>query len=171
METILVADDEEAIVEVLACVLDAEGYRVLPAHDGLEAWRLLTQERIDLVISDYMMPGMNGLELCVRSRAEPATAHIPFILISAFAEELVHTSAQAVFGKPFDVTRLVREIRRLLDMQRRNARAAMLLRRARRRRFRYVTDFFPPASRSLAVRSPKRSSKSSSASISTGLIR
>ena len=115
MQTILVVDDEESIVEVLACVFESEGYRVLKASDGIAAYELLHAHRVDLVVSDYMMPGLNGIELYFRMVEDPDLEDVPFIMISAFSAELVATPFTAVFGKPFDMQKLVATVKTALS--------------------------------------------------------
>ena len=109
MKTILVVDDELPIVEVIASVLTYEGYHVLTATNGKEALFCLGTSRVDLVLSDIMMPVMDGRELCRRLEADPAYSWMPVVLMSA-----THSSAQlegckhtAFVGKPFDILRLL----------------------------------------------------------------
>ncbi|MCU6340293.1 response regulator, partial [Enterobacter quasiroggenkampii] len=68
MRTILVADDDENIVELIGLYLRAEGFHVIEARDGMEALRYMNTERVDLVILDIMMPNMDGWELCEELR-------------------------------------------------------------------------------------------------------
>lgn len=109
MKTILVVDDELPIVEMAATVLEEEGYRVLTAAHGKEALACLAQNKVDLVLSDMMMPVMDGRELCRRIEADAAYSSIPVVLMSS-----THSAAQldgcphaAFLGKPFDVQRLL----------------------------------------------------------------
>jgi CheY-like chemotaxis protein len=107
MQTILVADDEEGIVEVLACVLEARGYQVLKALNGSDAYAILQERPVDLVISDYMMPGLNGVEMYFRMLEDPSFDNVSFILISAFSGEIAHAPIRAIFPKPFDIEKLL----------------------------------------------------------------
>ena len=77
---IVVADDLAANVDLLARLLGREGHTVLTAADGAAAFDLVTRERPDLVISDVMMPGLNGFELCRRIKQDPATRLTPVVL-------------------------------------------------------------------------------------------
>jgi CheY-like chemotaxis protein len=80
---ILVVDDEYASAEVLALLLSAEGFEVSMASNGEEALARLEQSAIDLVITDYKMPKMDGSELCQRMLADPRFREIPVIFTSA----------------------------------------------------------------------------------------
>jgi CheY-like chemotaxis protein len=116
MKTILVVDDEPPIVEIVALVLKYEGYQVLTAGNGKEALACLGLAKVDLVLSDTMMPGMDGRELCRRLEADPESRSIPFVLMSA-----THTVAQldscnptTFIRKPFDVEQLLNVVARVL---------------------------------------------------------
>ena len=108
-KTVLVVDDELSIVEIAATVLEDEGYKVLTAADGKEALACLAKNKVDLVLSDMMMPVMDGRELCKRIVADASQSTIPFVLMSA-----THSTAQldgckhaAFLGKPFDIRKLL----------------------------------------------------------------
>ncbi len=66
---VLVADDDDAAREALVAAVESLGHRCRAARDGLEAWELHRQRRADVILSDWKMPGMDGLELCRRTRA------------------------------------------------------------------------------------------------------
>ena len=80
---ILVVDDIEANVRLLQAKLEAEYYEVLTAKDGPEALKAAAESRPDIVLLDVMMPGMDGFEVCRRLRADPATRHIPVVMVTA----------------------------------------------------------------------------------------
>ena len=80
---ILVVDDIEANVRLLQAKLQAEYYDVLTASDGLSALAVAAAERPDLVLLDVMMPGMDGFEVCRRMKEDPATRHMPIVLVTA----------------------------------------------------------------------------------------
>jgi len=82
-KTILVCDDESHILNVVSLKLRNAGFRVLTAEDGQEALEVALQERPDLIITDYHMPRLSGLELCRRLKVDPATALIPTIMLTA----------------------------------------------------------------------------------------
>ena len=81
MLTVLVADDEFAVLEVLSMALEGEGHRVLKAGDGADALRVLAGQPCDVVVCDQMMPVMNGVALVAAMRADPRLADIPVIMI------------------------------------------------------------------------------------------
>ena len=86
METakcILVVEDEAVIAELLREIFEEEGYRVMLARDGVVAWERLQNDAVDLVISDIMMPRMDGRELMQHLVAHPLLNTLPVILVSA----------------------------------------------------------------------------------------
>jgi two-component system response regulator VanR len=83
--TILVVDDQPEILENLALVLEAEGYQVLTAADGLKALERLEAQPVDLVVADIAMPRLNGYQLYERVRQNPAWLAVPFIFLTARA--------------------------------------------------------------------------------------
>jgi CheY-like chemotaxis protein len=120
MKTILLADDEYAIVEALTALLLDEGYRVVAAANGEEAIARLGEALPDLAILDVMMPRLDGREVLKQMRANPAWAKVPVIVMSAAARPLAPAElGDAVFlRKPFDVSALLKAIRTLLDGER-----------------------------------------------------
>src|SRR2546430_17708602 len=84
---ILIVEDEEALVLLLRYNLEAEGYGVETVARGDEADLLLKERSPDLVILDWMLPGLSGIELCRRLRARPATKRLPIIMLTARREE------------------------------------------------------------------------------------
>lgn len=117
MITLLVVDDEFDAVTVLEMLLSLEGYRVITARDGHDALEKLANEIPDLIITDWMMPRMDGVELCRQVRRNPATASIPIILTSA-ARVVEPADAprpyDAALQKPIELVALLETIRRLL---------------------------------------------------------
>ncbi len=83
---ILVVDDIPANVKLLEVKLSAEYFDVLTAPDGPSALELARNEAPDLILSDVMMPGMDGFELCERLKADPATSHIPLVMVTALSD-------------------------------------------------------------------------------------
>lgn len=105
---ILVVDDERVIRELLQSLLEDESYRVKLAIHGAHALDVIRQERPDLIISDVMMPVLDGKELCRQLKADPATRSIPIILMSAAGtRDLEHAGAEAFFAKPFRTNEVV----------------------------------------------------------------
>jgi CheY-like chemotaxis protein len=117
MTTILVVDDEFLVADVLVFALEDEGYRVFRASNGSKALEILTREPADLVITDYMMPTMNGLELAETIRLQ-ADGHAPPIILMSGAQ--AHIARRhgglfaAVFDKPFKVADLVSCVRDII---------------------------------------------------------
>lgn len=109
--TILVVDDERAVREVVAAILEDEGYAVRCARDGLDALSVIAQERIDLVLSDVKMPRLDGIALARRLRSEGTG--IPTVLMSAVYSEAAVPGCHLV-GKPFDASDLLRTVATLL---------------------------------------------------------
>lgn len=111
--TLLVVDDEEDIRESLRMVLEFEGYQVHTAANGKEALELLAAaEPPCVILLDLMMPVMNGWEFAARLHADPATAAIPVIIVSAFQDRAQGLPCQGVLGKPVDLDTLMALIRR-----------------------------------------------------------
>jgi CheY-like chemotaxis protein len=119
--TILVVDDEYASLEVLALLLEAEGYRVLTAADGVEALGRLGLEAADLVITDYMMPRMTGDELCRRMNGDARLRNVPVIMVTAMYRDDVPPSPQVIslFVKPLRFDKLLIAVRERLGPPRR----------------------------------------------------
>ncbi len=114
--TILIADDETHILNVLTIKLQNAGYRVITAQDGEEAHRLACEHLPELIITDYQMPLLSGLELCSRLLSNPATKDIPAILLTARGfsmsqREKTQDNIRQVVTKPFSP----REILALAD--------------------------------------------------------
>lgn len=118
MKLVLVVEDEYGNAEVLQLLLESAGYRVATASNGKTAMDLLQGEKPALILSDFMMPTMNGGELGEALRRQPSLAHIPFIFMSATSEEVVRESFRdydAFLPKPFDVDTLLRLVARLVE--------------------------------------------------------
>lgn len=118
-KTILVADDETHILHVVSLKLRNAGYRVLTAQDGLEAYELALHERPDLLITDYHMPQLSGIELCQKLKADPATTGIPAIMLTARGYHLEpHDTEQSgilrMISKPFSPRQLLTTVNEVL---------------------------------------------------------
>ena len=83
MSTILLVDDETDLLELYTDVLEVMGYQVFHAHDGMEALELARRQRPDLIVTDWMMPRMDGVELCLCLLQDPELKDIPIILHSS----------------------------------------------------------------------------------------
>jgi len=116
---ILIVEDEEPIALLLRYNLEAEGYKVTHTGQGDEAETLLREEVPDLVLLDWMLPGLSGIELCRRIRARQETHSLPIILLTARGEEServrgLATGADDYVVKPFSVPELLARVRALL---------------------------------------------------------
>ena len=80
---VLLAEDDKALRRYLEVVLERAGYKVEPAADGIEAMRILLSTRIDIVITDAVMPNLNGNQLCRFIRSSEVLANLPIVLLSA----------------------------------------------------------------------------------------
>jgi CheY-like chemotaxis protein len=115
--TILLVDDEFSFLEVLSLLLTQEGYETLTAADGEEALARLRERRVDLVVTDYWMPGMNGLELCRQMQADEAWRSIPVLMMTAaydFDIERV-SGLRGIVAKPMRFKVLLQSVREILD--------------------------------------------------------
>lgn len=116
MSVILIVEDDADVRNALQLVLSLEGYDVITASNGDEGLKQVAERRPDLVISDIMMPVLNGFELCRRLRSNPATCDIPIILNSSFIDPHgpLEQSWDTFMRKPVDIPALIREIERLI---------------------------------------------------------
>ncbi len=110
---VLVVDDEPQIVDLLATLLEEEGYQVYRAYDGEEAWELSGRHRPDLVISDVTMPRLDGLGLLRRFRGTGSLRGTPVILMSA-AVRRIDGAGATFLPKPFDLDGLLSLVEREL---------------------------------------------------------
>jgi DNA-binding response OmpR family regulator len=121
--TVLVVDDDPVIQTLLHVNFEMEGYKVVEAVDGAEGLERARADRPDVVVLDIMMPKMNGLEVASALKADPVTAGIPVILLSAKAQESdikagQSTGAEDYMTKPFDPLDLLDRVAALLARQR-----------------------------------------------------
>jgi len=119
MSLVLVVDDDRDIARFIEINLRLEGFEVLVAHDGEAAEQLAYEHMPDLILLDLMMPKVDGVELCRRLRANPATATLPVIMLTAkslSADKVVGLTAGAddYIIKPFDTLELVARVRSTL---------------------------------------------------------
>src|ERR1700736_6210294 len=118
-EKILLVDDDRVIQKMVGAFLERNGYTVAVAANGLEALQFVRDQLPDLVITDVLMPELNGIELTTRLRGHYRTARVPIIMLSSMAEAkdaLVGYSAGAdeYLPKPFELTLLDAKIQSLL---------------------------------------------------------
>jgi DNA-binding response OmpR family regulator len=119
VKRILAVDDEPHILKLVAFSLKSGGYEVLEATDGLSAISVVQAEQPDLVLMDVMMPTLDGYEACRRLKADPATADIPVIMLTAKTQSTEHKTGYDVgaadyITKPFTPKDLVAHVRELL---------------------------------------------------------
>ena len=113
--TILVVEDEPSIAEIVALSLKTVGYAVAVAGDGRAALGRLAEARYDLVLSDMMMPFLDGAGLATAMHADPALRDIPLILMSAVHRSPALAVPHAAFlRKPFDYEQLLATVARVL---------------------------------------------------------
>jgi two-component system phosphate regulon response regulator PhoB len=117
--SILVVEDEEPLRELLHYNLDKEGFRVRTAETGEEVPRAISEESPDLIVLDWMLPGVSGIDVCRLIRARPETRAIPVVMLTARGEEHDRVRGLAIGAddymvKPFSVPELIARIRTIL---------------------------------------------------------
>ena len=113
---VLIVEDEGAQLEVLKYNLEAEGFDVVMAENGDEALLLVAEEDPDLIVLDWMLPNVSGIEICRRIKADPATRPIPIVMLSARGDEVdrvrgLETGADDYVVKPYSVVELMARLR------------------------------------------------------------
>jgi two-component system response regulator VicR len=118
MATILIVDDEYLIADILGFALEDEGFMTVVAGSGHKALEILDRERPDMIITDFMMPGMTGLELAETVKARDVYAQTPIILMSG-AQAYLGAERPDLFAeiieKPFDIGHVIEKIHALFD--------------------------------------------------------
>ena len=119
-KTILVADDESHILHVVSLKLRNAGFRVVTARDGQEAFEMAHTERPDLLITDYHMPQLSGLELCQRLKQDARTSDIPAIMLTARGYHLEPRDTEEsgilrMLSKPFSPRHLLLTVNEVLE--------------------------------------------------------
>jgi DNA-binding response OmpR family regulator len=118
-KTVLLADDEPHIRYMLDYKLGRAGYTVLTASDGREAYEMACERHADLIVTDYQMPGGDGLELCKRLKSNAETASIPVLMLTARGykvppSDLAQTNIKSLMDKPFSPRNLLARVEELL---------------------------------------------------------
>lgn len=116
---ILVVEDEAALVMLLRYNLEKEGYRVEVAVDGREALLKVSEERPDLILLDWMLPELSGIEVCRQLRRDSETRNIPIVMVTARGEEAdrvrgLDGGADDYISKPFSPSELLARLRAVL---------------------------------------------------------
>jgi two-component system, OmpR family, phosphate regulon response regulator PhoB len=128
---VLVVEDESALVEILRYNLEKEGFRVSAATDGEEALTAIAEQKPDLVVLDWMLPLVSGLEICRQLRRKPETRDLPVIMLTARGEETdrvrgLEIGADDYITKPFSPGELVARVRAVLRRAKPGASADLL---------------------------------------------
>ena len=128
---VLVVEDEDSQREVLGYNLEAEGFRTSRAADGEEGLMLAVEDPPDVIVLDWMMPRLSGIEVCRRLKLNTATAKVPIIMLSAKSEEIdkvrgLETGADDYVVKPYSVSELMARVRAQLRRVRPTMVGAML---------------------------------------------
>jgi len=112
MNTILVIDDDPAVVQVISDILHEEGYAVAAARDGLEGLRKATRQPPDLILCDERMPSLAGHEVCQKLFSDPQTRAIPVVMMSAHSYEVMPGTPNCLMflRKPFQYQTLVNTV-------------------------------------------------------------
>jgi two-component system, OmpR family, response regulator VicR len=111
---VLIVDDDLVILDMLREFLQEEGFQVVTANNGMAALYLLQRTQVALVLTDFVMPGLSGLELANQLHRDPRTAIIPVILMTAYPPSDVGTHVVAVMSKPFALAALLRLVHRFV---------------------------------------------------------
>ena len=117
--SVLIVEDEEPIKVLLTYNFESEGYRVRATSSGEEVGRMIADERPNLIILDWMLPGISGIEVCRLLRAKPETRDIPIVMLTARGEEServrgLATGADDYVVKPFSVPELLARAKSIL---------------------------------------------------------
>lgn len=120
---ILIVDDEAENRELLGLILEHEGYLTVTATCGEEALGIVALEPVDLIMLDFIMPGMDGREVAAKIKGNPATMYIPIVMVSAMDDHdsrMLAKSAGAAdfFTKPMDRAELCERVRKILGVRR-----------------------------------------------------
>ncbi len=119
VKTILIADDDEDLRLLVQVTLEQPTYRILTAADGSQALKTARQYHPDLLVIDWMMPGLSGCEVIDQLRRESSTATIPIIMLTAKSDQEAHDrmSSFALVGylvKPFSPLELIKKVQEVL---------------------------------------------------------
>jgi CheY-like chemotaxis protein len=115
MKKLLIADDEDGVRSLVRMTLEADGFEILEAKDGQEALTVAREQAPDLMLLDVMMPGESGVEVCRALKADPRTAGITIVMLTAQAqdrdrEDGLAAGADDYFTKPFSPVNLLSKV-------------------------------------------------------------
>ncbi len=127
--TVLVVDDESHVTNVVSIKLRQAGLNVLIASDGEEAYQTACEQVPSLIVTDFQMPFMTGLELACRLRENPQLASVPVLMVTArghlvSSDELARTNIKALMCKPFAPREMLERVLTLLGIREQGAAAA-----------------------------------------------
>ena len=116
MNTILIVEDTLSVLELISSYLRESGYNVIVATDAKEALNKAVSQKPDVVVTDVVMPGMSGFELCRKLKNNPATEQLPIIICSSKDQEIdrlwgIKQGADVYVTKPFTREQLVRAVK------------------------------------------------------------
>ncbi len=119
---VLVVDDIPANVKLLEARLVAEYFDVVTAEDGFKALAICDEEQVDIILLDIMMPGMDGFEVCERLKANPNTAHIPVVMVTALDQPSdrvrgLKAGADDFLTKPVNDLQLIARVKSLVRLK------------------------------------------------------
>jgi PleD family two-component response regulator len=117
---VLVADDNQIILKLVRHILESDGHLVISAEDGLKALRLAMQEKPDLIVTDYLMPKMDGIELTKKLKAQLGSRYIPIIMLTAkedegFQDKGMKAGADDYMTKPLNAREFLAKANRLMS--------------------------------------------------------
>ena len=118
-EKILVVDDEEHIAELIRYNLESNGYKILSANNGIDAMKIVLEERPNLILLDLMIPGKDGYDVCKEIRSTKEVMNTPIIMLTAKREEIdkilgLELGADDYITKPFSVRELLARVKAVL---------------------------------------------------------
>ena len=118
-EKILVGDDEEHIAELIRYNLESNGYKILSANNGIDAMKIVLEERPNLILLDLMIPGKDGYDVCKEIRSTKEVMNTPIIMLTAKSEEIdkilgLELGADDYITKPFSVRELLARVKAVL---------------------------------------------------------
>ena len=120
VKTVLAIEDNDFSMKLFQDLLEARGYNVLQARDGIEGWEIAREQRPDLILMDIQLPGLSGLEVTKRLKADETLRSIPVIAITAFGlpgdeKKLLEGGCDAYIAKPVSVRDFLQTVERFAD--------------------------------------------------------